>query len=73
MRILTGGFAPTSGGVYVACYDMTGNTRTGVGSAGKKTGFCPQADPLLDLMTGRETLNMFGRFRGIHILVRNEY
>ena len=43
MRILTGGFAPTSGGVYVACYDMTGNTRTGVGSAGKKTGFCPQA------------------------------
>ena len=23
MGILTGGFAPTSGGVYVACHDMT--------------------------------------------------
>lgn len=33
--------------------------------ARKHLGFCPQVDPLIDLMTGRETLHMFGRLRGI--------
>ena len=28
-------------------------------------GFCPQTDPLLDLMTGYETLWFFGRIRGM--------
>jgi len=28
-------------------------------------GYCPQFDALLDLMTGRETLYMFARLRGI--------
>ena len=33
--------------------------------ARQNIGFCPQVDPLIDLMTGRETLRMFGRLRGI--------
>jgi ABC-type multidrug transport system ATPase subunit len=28
-------------------------------------GYCPQVDPLLDLMTGYETLWFFGRIRGM--------
>ena len=28
-------------------------------------GYCPQVDPLLELMTGRETLELFGRLKGI--------
>ena len=28
-------------------------------------GYCPQTDPLLDLMTGYESLWFFGRIRGI--------
>jgi len=32
----------------------------------KLIGYCPQIDPLIDLMTGRETLSFFGKIRGIH-------
>lgn len=32
-------------------------------------GYCPQTDPLLDLMTGRETLWFFGRIRGNESIV----
>jgi len=28
-------------------------------------GYCPQFDALIDVMTGRETLYMFARLRGI--------
>jgi ATP-binding cassette subfamily A (ABC1) protein 3 len=67
MGILTGDVTPTSGEAYVASYDVTGVTKDGVRFARKNIGFCPQADPLLDLMTGRETLAMFGRLRGIPV------
>jgi ATP-binding cassette subfamily A (ABC1) protein 3 len=36
-----------------------------VEQARKKIGLCPQINPLLDLMTGRETLAMYARIRGI--------
>lgn len=65
MGILTGDITPTSGEAYVAGNDVTGRTQDGVQLARKNIGFCPQVDPLLDLMTGRETLSMFGRLRGI--------
>lgn len=69
MGILTGDITPTSGEAYVAGNDVTGKTQDGVQSARKNIGFCPQIDPLLDLMTGRETLTMFGRLRGIPLNV----
>ena len=50
---------------FVAGYDVTGRTATGVAEARKRIGFCSQVDPLLDLMTGRETLRLFGSLRGI--------
>lgn len=62
---MTGDIAPTSGEAYVAGHDVTGVTAGGVAAARKNIGFCPQVDPLLDLMSGRETLRMFGRLRGI--------
>uniref|UniRef100_A0A7S1DA40 ABC transporter domain-containing protein n=1 Tax=Cyclophora tenuis TaxID=216820 RepID=A0A7S1DA40_CYCTE len=65
LGVLTGDIAPTAGEAYVAGHDVTGVTPGGVAAARKNIGFCPQVDPLLDLMTGRETLRMFGRLRGI--------
>mmetsp|Transcript_13716 Transcript_13716/g.19669 ORF Transcript_13716/g.19669 Transcript_13716/m.19669 type:complete len:287 (+) Transcript_13716:2091-2951(+) len=65
MAILTGDTFASSGKAFVAGYDVTGRTATGVAEARKRIGFCPQVDPLLDLMTGRETLRLFGSLRGI--------
>eukprot|EP00546_Thalassionema_frauenfeldii_P021997 CAMPEP_0178898090 /NCGR_PEP_ID=MMETSP0786-20121207/2129_1 /TAXON_ID=186022 /ORGANISM="Thalassionema frauenfeldii, Strain CCMP 1798" /LENGTH=2244 /DNA_ID=CAMNT_0020568753 /DNA_START=187 /DNA_END=6921 /DNA_ORIENTATION=+ len=65
LGVLTGDVSPTSGEAYVAGNDITGITPGGVAAARKNIGFCPQVDPLLDLMTGRETLRLFGRLRGI--------
>lgn len=31
----------------------------------QRIGYCPQFDALLDHMTGRETLSMYARLRGI--------
>jgi ABC-type multidrug transport system ATPase subunit len=62
---LTGDIAPSAGEAYVAGHDVTGVTPGGVAAARKHIGYCPQVDPLLDLMSGRETLRMFGRLRGI--------
>lgn len=65
MAVLTGDLSPTSGEAYVAGFDVTGNISGDVIEARKNIGFCPQIDPLLDLMTARETLTMFGKLRGI--------
>lgn len=65
MAVLTGDISLTNGEAYVAGFDVTGNTSGGVIEARKRIGFCPQIDPLLDLMTARETLTMFGRLRGV--------
>jgi len=71
MGILTGDISLSSGEAYVAGFDITHHSRNGMSEARKRIGFCPQVDPLLDLMTGRETLSMYGRLRGIpsHALV----
>ncbi|CAJ1947143.1 unnamed protein product [Cylindrotheca closterium] len=65
LGMLTGDIAATGGEAYVAGHDITGATPGGVQEARKNIGFCPQIDPLLGLMTGRETLRMFARLRGI--------
>jgi ATP-binding cassette subfamily A (ABC1) protein 3 len=44
---------------------VSGRERNGVSEARKNIGFCPQVDPLLELMTSRETLKLFARLRGI--------
>ena len=65
MSILTGDIKPTFGEVYVAGYDVSGKTTSNVEKARKNIGYCPQINPLLELMTARETLHMFGSSRGI--------
>jgi len=65
MGILTGDVSLTHGDAYVAGYDISGRVPGGVDNARKCIGLCPQVDPLLELMTGRETLTLFGRLRGI--------
>ncbi len=65
LGVLTGDIRPTGGQAYVSSHDVTGSEAQGVSMARQNTGFCPQVDPLIELMTGRETLRMFGRLRGI--------
>jgi ABC-type multidrug transport system ATPase subunit len=59
LGMLTGGLQPTRGAGFIAGKPLAApETRALVG-------FCPQADPLLDLMTGAETLRFFGKIRGM--------
>jgi len=71
--ILTGDISLSSGEAYVAGHDISGRVPGGVVNARKCIGFCPQVDPLLDLMSGRETLSFFGRLRGIPDQKLNDY
>ncbi|GMH55684.1 hypothetical protein TL16_g01967 [Triparma laevis f. inornata] len=64
LGILTGETTATSGSAYVAGYDV-GSGGSGLSLARRKIGFCPQEDPLLELMTCRETLRMFAKLRGM--------
>eukprot|EP01041_Mallomonas_annulata_P006632 gene6631-13438_t len=59
LSILTGDFPQTDGEAYIAGLPLSNPTTR------KMVGYCPQVDPLLDLMTGYETLWFFGRIRGM--------
>jgi len=61
MSILTGDIPPTSGSATVHGYDVL----TQLDKVRLEVGYCPQFDPLLDLMTSREHLTLFARLRGI--------
>jgi len=50
---------PTSGEVYIGGKPLSDPATMSM------IGYCPQVDPLLDLMNGYETLWFFGRIRGI--------
>lgn len=64
--MLSGDITPTSGKLYVAGHDVSGfHELDGLAHARKYIGFCPQVDPLLDLMSVRETFRLYGRLRGI--------
>ncbi len=57
--MLTNEIFPTSGEVYIGGKPLSDP------STQQMLGYCPQVDPLLDLMNGYETLWFFGRIRGI--------
>eukprot|EP01034_Spumella_vulgaris_P026026 gene26027-32552_t len=59
LSILTGDLQPTSGEVYIGGRSLSDPITK------RMIGYCPQVDPLLDLMNGYETLWFFGRIRGI--------
>lgn len=59
LSILTGDVSKSTGSALVEGND--------VGDPGtmRRIGYCPQEDPLLELMTGSETLRYFGRLKGV--------
>jgi len=59
--MLTGDFKPTNGTFYLDGFDM----RTDLRKVQQRIGYCPQFDALIEQMTGRETLTMYARLRGV--------
>ena len=62
MGVLTGDICATKGRVFVAGHQISGAEQDGLHAS---VGLCPQTDPLMNLLTGRETLLLYGRIRGI--------
>eukprot|EP01134_Creolimax_fragrantissima_P001244 CFRG1244T1 len=60
-KMLTGDLKATSGNAYLENHSVVSQLR----DARKSIGYCPQFDALIGLMTGRETLEMYARLRGI--------
>ncbi|XP_071130810.1 phospholipid-transporting ATPase ABCA3-like isoform X2 [Mytilus edulis] len=61
-KILTGDEVMSSGHAYLDGISVTEN----ITEVRQRLGYCPQYDALIDQMTGRETLYMFARLRGVH-------
>uniref|UniRef100_A0AAQ5ZS07 ABC transporter domain-containing protein n=1 Tax=Amphiprion ocellaris TaxID=80972 RepID=A0AAQ5ZS07_AMPOC len=60
-KMLTGDESVTSGDAYIDGYSV----RRDIKKVQQRIGYCPQFDAVLDHMTGRETLSMYARLRGI--------
>ena len=68
--MLTGAQAPTSGAALVDGHVVTRSHRAGGSTSagaqhgqGSRLGYCPQFDPLLDLLTAREQLALYARLK----------
>ena len=61
LSVLTGDTLPTSGRATIDGRDVVAER----GRVRERMGYCPQADPLLELMTARETLTMFARLKNL--------
>ena len=64
VSILTGEFLPNMGHASITGYDVVTNAQ----EARKVTGYCPQFDALIDLLTPQEHLNLYAALRGIPIM-----
>ncbi|KAG9340457.1 hypothetical protein JZ751_021570 [Albula glossodonta] len=60
-KMLTGDETVTGGDAYIDGYSILRDIK----KVQQRIGYCPQFDALLDHMTGRETLSMYARLRGI--------
>uniref|UniRef100_A0A8C7LC43 ATP binding cassette subfamily A member 3 n=1 Tax=Oncorhynchus kisutch TaxID=8019 RepID=A0A8C7LC43_ONCKI len=60
-KMLTGDETVTSGDAYIDGYSILRDVK----KVQQRIGYCPQFDAVLDHMTGRETLSMYARLRGI--------
>ncbi|XP_070193926.1 phospholipid-transporting ATPase ABCA3-like [Littorina saxatilis] len=61
LKMLTGDVMVTSGDAFVRQYSI----KTDIKKVQANMGYCPQFDALIDQMTGRETLTMYARLRGV--------
>ncbi|CAG2117502.1 unnamed protein product, partial [Medioppia subpectinata] len=59
--MLTGELFPDDGNAYIDSVDLVQQPK----SFGRRIGYCPQFDALLDRLTGEELLYLFARLRGI--------
>ncbi|XP_037529093.2 phospholipid-transporting ATPase ABCA3-like [Rhipicephalus sanguineus] len=62
-RLLTGEILPNYGDAIIANFSIVRDRR----SCWRYMGYCPQRDGLLDMLTGVETVLLYGRLRGIPI------
>ena len=60
-KMITGDESISSGDIYVNGFDV----KKSIQQVQKQIGYCPQFDGLLEQLTGRETLVLFCRLRGI--------
>jgi len=60
-KMLSGDIVPTEGGALVAGYDVVDEQM----SVRRLLGYCPQFDALLDLLTVREHLELYGRIKSV--------
>uniref|UniRef100_A0A672RSN6 ATP-binding cassette sub-family A member 3-like n=1 Tax=Sinocyclocheilus grahami TaxID=75366 RepID=A0A672RSN6_SINGR len=60
-KMLTGDESISSGDAFIDGYSILRDVK----KVQQRIGYCPQFDALLDHMTGRETLSMYARLRGI--------
>nr|XP_015801059.2 phospholipid-transporting ATPase ABCA3 [Nothobranchius furzeri] len=60
-KMLTGDESVTSGDAFIDGYSILRDIK----KVQQRIGYCPQFDAVLDHMTGRETLSMYARLRGI--------
>ncbi|KAL3853224.1 hypothetical protein ACJMK2_016780 [Sinanodonta woodiana] len=60
-KMLTGDESITSGQAYLSSFSV----KSDIKMVQQNLGYCPQFDALIDQMTGRETLWMYARLRGV--------
>ncbi|CAG5118693.1 unnamed protein product, partial [Candidula unifasciata] len=60
-KMITGDIMLSGGNAYLKGFDI----RKDIKKVQTNMGYCPQFDPLIDVLTGRETLTMYARLRGI--------
>ncbi|XP_055936833.1 phospholipid-transporting ATPase ABCA1-like [Argiope bruennichi] len=60
-RMLTGDIQPSKGNAYIEEVSLRKNLK----EFQSRLGYCPQTDALIDRLTGREMLSLFGRLRGL--------
>lgn len=60
-KMMTGDVFVSSGNAYLNKYDV----KQHLNQVQQNLGYCPQFDALIDQMTGRETLIMYARLRGV--------
>jgi len=61
MKMMTGDVAMSKGRAYINGYSVVKQ----LPMVRKEIGYCPQFDPLIDLMTSREQLTMYARLHGL--------
>ena len=60
LSILSGEFPPTSGTAYIDGSEISDDQS----KIRRKIGYCPQFDALLELLTVREHIELYGRIKG---------